>query len=40
VYGDVISYIFLHKSPGEKIILTVIRNGEQKEVTLTLGKRP
>jgi 2-alkenal reductase len=40
VYGDVISYIFLHKSPGEKIVLTVIRSGEQKEVTLTLGKRP
>jgi 2-alkenal reductase len=40
VYGDVISYIFLHKSPGEKIVLTIIRNGEQKEVTLTLGKRP
>lgn len=40
VYGDVISYIFLHKSPGEKIVLTIIRNGEQKEVTLILGKRP
>ena len=40
VYGDVISYIFLHKSPGEDIVLTVIRNGAQKEVTLTLGKRP
>ena len=40
VYGDVISYIFLNKSPGDKIILSVIRNGTQQEVTLTLGKRP
>jgi 2-alkenal reductase len=40
VYGDVISYIFLNKSPGDKIVLTVIRKGTQQEVTLTLGKRP
>jgi 2-alkenal reductase len=40
VYGDVISYIFLNKSPGDKIVLTVIRSGTQQEVTLTLGKRP
>ena len=40
VYGDIISYIFLHKSPGDEIILTVIRNGVEKEVPLTLGKRP
>ncbi len=40
VYGDVISYIFLNKSPGDKIVLTVIRDGTQQEVTLTLGKRP
>jgi 2-alkenal reductase len=40
VYGDIISYIFLHKSPGDQIVLTIIRNGQQKEVTLTLGKRP
>ena len=40
VYGDVISYIFLHKSPGDTIVLTVIRNGVEKEVPLILGKRP
>jgi S1-C subfamily serine protease len=40
VYGDVISYIFLHKSPGDTIVLTVIRNGVEKEVPLVLGKRP
>jgi 2-alkenal reductase len=40
VYGDVVSYIFLNKLPGDKIVLTIIRNGGEKEVTLTLGKRP
>jgi S1-C subfamily serine protease len=40
IYGDIISYIFLHKSPGDTIVLTVIRNGVEKEVPLVLGKRP
>jgi S1-C subfamily serine protease len=40
VYGDVISYIFLHKFPGDTIVLNVIRNGVEKEVPLILGKRP
>ncbi len=40
IYGDIISYIFLHKSPGDTIVLTVIRNGVEKEVPLILGKRP
>lgn len=39
LYGDLISYIFKYKSPGDEIILTIIRNGEQKEVPLTLGGR-
>lgn len=40
IYGDIISYIFLHKSPGDTITLTVVRNGVEKEVPLVLGKRP
>ncbi len=40
VYGDLISYIFTHKSPGDQITLTIIRDGEEMEVPLTLGKRP
>ena len=39
VYGDLISYIFKNKSPGDVITLTVLRNGQQKEVNLTLGSR-
>ncbi len=40
VYGDLVGYIFLNKNPGDTIMLTVIRNGQQKEIALTLGKRP
>ena len=39
VYGDLIAYIFKNKSPGDVITLTIIRNGQQKEVELTLGSR-
>jgi 2-alkenal reductase len=40
VYGDLISYIFTNRSPGDQVVLTVIRDGEEMEVTVTLGKRP
>ncbi len=40
VYGDLVSYIMTNKSPGDTVVLTIIRNGSTKEVTLTLGKRP
>ena len=40
VYGDLVSYIMTNKSPGDTIVLTIIRSGTTKEVTLTLGKRP
>ena len=40
VYGDLISYTVYHKSPGDQVILTIIRDGEQMEVPLILGKRP
>jgi S1-C subfamily serine protease len=39
-FGDLIGYILEHKSPGDKITLTIIRDNQQKEVILTLGKRP
>jgi S1-C subfamily serine protease len=40
VFGDLMSYIMTNKSPGESIIVRVIRNNQEKEFTLTLGKRP
>ena len=28
------------KAPGDKITLTIIRDGEEREVEVTLGERP
>lgn len=39
VFGDLLSYIMLNKSPGDTVMLTLIRNGETLEVPLTLGSR-
>ncbi len=40
VFGDLLSYLMTSKSPGDSIVLTILRKGEQKEVTVILGKRP
>ena len=37
---SVIDYLFTSKQPGDKISLTVLRNGEQKDIVVTLGQRP
>jgi len=29
-----------NKSPGDTVVLTILRNNEIKEVSVTLGKRP
>ena len=40
VFGDLLSYLMTNKSPGDEIVLTIVRDGEEMEVPLTLGKRP
>jgi len=40
LFGDFLSYIMANKSPGDEIIMTIIREGVEKEVSLILGKRP
>jgi len=39
-FGDLLSYIVTRKAPGDQITLTIIRNGGEKEIQLTLDKRP
>jgi S1-C subfamily serine protease len=39
-YDDLISYLITHKSAGDTIVLTVIRDGQKQDINLTLGKRP
>ena len=40
VFGDLLSYLMTNKSPGDTINLTILRDGNEKEVSVTLGKRP
>jgi 2-alkenal reductase len=40
VFGDLLTYLMTSKSPGDTIVVTILRDGEQKEVSITLGKRP
>ncbi len=40
VFGDLLSYMMENKSPGDTLALKVVRNNENKEVIITLGKRP
>lgn len=40
VFGDLLTYLMMNKSPGEQIVLTVVRNGKTIDLPLTLGKRP
>jgi len=37
---DVIDYLFNNKQPGDKMTLMVLRNGQQKDIQVTLGERP
>ena len=39
-FDDLLKYLFNNKSPGETVVLTVLRGDQQVDLTLTLGKRP
>lgn len=37
---DLLRYLLLNKSPGDLVVLTVLRGGQKVNLTLTLGTRP
>ncbi|NPA26315.1 MAG: PDZ domain-containing protein [Chloroflexi bacterium] len=39
-FGDLIRYLVLKTSPGDTVVLTVIRDGETLEIPVTLAARP
>jgi len=39
-FDEMLSYLFKHKSPGETVELTILRNAEEITVDLVLGARP
>jgi len=38
-FSDLLGYLILNKAPGETIELTILRDGKEMNITLTLGKR-
>jgi S1-C subfamily serine protease len=39
-FDELLAYLITNKSPGDTVVLTVLRGAEEMEVTITLGKRP
>lgn len=39
-FDELLRYLINNKSPGDTLVLTVLRDGQQLDVTLTLDKRP
>jgi 2-alkenal reductase len=39
-FDDLLRYLINNKSPGDTVVLTVLRGEEQEDVTITLGRRP
>jgi S1-C subfamily serine protease len=39
-FSDMLNYLFANKSPGDKVVFTVLRDDKTIEVELTLDKRP
>jgi 2-alkenal reductase len=39
-FDQLLSYLIANKSPGETVVLTVLRDGQTLEITVTLGERP
>lgn len=40
IFGDLIAYLFNNKSPGDTVEFTLLRNGNEITVQVTLGSRP
>jgi S1-C subfamily serine protease len=39
-FDDLLSYLTTNKAPGDTVVLTILRDGKQMDVNLTLEKRP
>jgi S1-C subfamily serine protease len=39
-FDDMLAYLIENKSPGDKVVVTVLRGTQKQDLTVTLGKRP
>ena len=40
VFGDLLAYLITHKGPGDEVLLTVLREGQELNIPIVLGSRP
>lgn len=40
IFGELLSYLMTSKSPGDKIVLTILRDDQKMDMEITLGRRP
>jgi 2-alkenal reductase len=40
VFDDLLRYLINHKSPGDTVVLTVLRGDQSVDIVVTLAKRP
>ena len=39
-FDELLSYLITNKSPGDTVVLTILRDGQPMDITVTLGERP
>lgn len=39
-FPDLLSYLIMHTEPGQQVVITVLRDGKEMQVELTIGARP
>jgi S1-C subfamily serine protease len=39
-FDELLSYLITNKSPGDSVVLTLLRDGQSMDITVTLDKRP
>jgi len=39
-FNDLLTYLILETEPGEEVLLTILRNGEEVNIPVTIGARP
>lgn len=39
-FNDLLTYLILQTEPGTEVMLTILRNGEEVKIPITIGARP
>jgi len=39
-FDDLLTYLVEHAAPGDRVVLTFVRDGAEDTIEVTLGRRP